>query len=664
MKNRYIAWMLALTTSSLYAQLPVDTSAQNKKVVLEEFTGIYCQFCPDGHKIAQTYKSMFPNDVVLINIHEGFFAEPNGSDPDFRTPFGFAIDSQANVSANPIATINRRMFPAFSGGMTISRNNWISAGNTVRNEPSYVNLALEASIDTFTQQMTVHVEGYFTDHGAPASMRLNIALLQNNVEGPQSGGATYYPAQVLPNGKYNHQHMLRHLLTGQWGDTLTQTAKGSLFSRTYTYHVPGNYRGVPVDIRNLEVVGFLTETTTNIITGATGPISYTYTPTNAIPVDLAVSNSMGANAVCDYTLTPTATLYNPATVGVDSVLVSYRLNNGTAVAQWVSGIPAQGTKQVSFPTVAVNAGFNKLSIEVASFYPNGFFDLNPGNNLLEVDDLFKLSTAVHSSSFTGDFESSGGASLPSWLLRSSPNATNTLVADSAAVMAPNQLGGFGQSRYSLLIPFYFMPNNERVTLYLNRFDFSASTAPALSFSYAHARYNSQLDRVIWSYSLDCGLSWKAIWNKNSATMSTAPGTINIFYPAPHEWKKETLALPELAGEQEVVFRMEAISANGNHFFLDDLLINGNPVSLAEIPASSLSLYPNPAREEVAIHLPQPNTPYLLHIFTAAGKKIQSTPLNSTEQTVFVPLQNLGPGVYLLLLEGGNNKYSNRLMITK
>lgn len=38
-----------LASSSLFAQLPVSTTAENKNVVLEEFTGIYCTFCPDGH---------------------------------------------------------------------------------------------------------------------------------------------------------------------------------------------------------------------------------------------------------------------------------------------------------------------------------------------------------------------------------------------------------------------------------------------------------------------------------------------------------------------------------------------------------------------------------------------------------------------------------------
>lgn len=664
MKNLYLFLVFTFLNSSLSAQLPVDTTAQNKKVVLEEFTGIYCQFCPDGHKIAQTYKAMFPNDVVVINIHEGFFAEPNGTDPDFRTPFGFAIDSQANVSANPIGSINRRIFQGFSNGMTLPRNYWISAGNIVLNEPSYVNLALEATIDTFTQQMTVQVEGYFTAHGAPADMRLNIALLQNNVEGPQSGGSTYYPAQVLANGNYNHQHMLRHLITGQWGDTLSQTSKGTLFSRTYTYQVPNNYRGVPVDIRNLEVVGFLTETTTNIITGVNGTIAYTYTSTNAIPADLSISNSMTANAICNYTLTPTATVHNAANVAIDSVLVSYQLNSGTSVSQWVTGIPAQGNQQVTFPTVPVSPGFNALTLEVATYQHNGFFDLNPINNHIEIDDLFKLSTVVQTGSFIGDFESSTSPDLPSWLLPSSPKTSPVHVTDSAYAFAPNPLGGFGQSQYSLLVPFTSMEPNSTTTFYLNRFDFSGGTTPDMSFSYAHARYSSSFDRIVWSYSLDCGQTWKAIWNKNSSTMSTAPNNSGYFYPAPNEWKRDTIVLTELSGKSEVVFKMDAISAGGNNFFLDDLIINGGVVSLKEKYLESLSLYPNPAQTEIAITLPEPNTVYVLHIFNAQGKEVQTTELNNAEKTIYIPLHKLKAGVYTILLEGAHNALSSRLIITK
>ena len=56
---------------------PVSQSPQNKNVVLEELTGINCQYCPDGHKLAQQLSDANPGRVVLVNIHAGGFAPNN-----------------------------------------------------------------------------------------------------------------------------------------------------------------------------------------------------------------------------------------------------------------------------------------------------------------------------------------------------------------------------------------------------------------------------------------------------------------------------------------------------------------------------------------------------------------------------------------------------------
>ena len=53
----------------LFAQSFVSTTAENKNVVLEEFTGIHCGYCPDGHVMAQNFSNANPGDVVVINLH-------------------------------------------------------------------------------------------------------------------------------------------------------------------------------------------------------------------------------------------------------------------------------------------------------------------------------------------------------------------------------------------------------------------------------------------------------------------------------------------------------------------------------------------------------------------------------------------------------------------
>jgi len=66
----FFTFLLAVTfsASSLVAQTIVGTDPENKNVVLEEFTGIHCSWCPTGHALAQGIQDAHPDDVALINI--------------------------------------------------------------------------------------------------------------------------------------------------------------------------------------------------------------------------------------------------------------------------------------------------------------------------------------------------------------------------------------------------------------------------------------------------------------------------------------------------------------------------------------------------------------------------------------------------------------------
>ena len=177
---------------SAFAQLPVSQTPENRNAVLEEFTGIHCGFCPDGHRIGSEIHDANPNDVILVNIHTGSYANPGAGEIDLRTDFGSAIADQTGLQGYPAGTVNRHVF---SGGVTaMSRGDWSQSVDQILAMPSYVNVALEAEVDAQTREMTVNVEVYYTDPSAvPAALnnenKLNVVLLQNNIEGTQSGAS-------------------------------------------------------------------------------------------------------------------------------------------------------------------------------------------------------------------------------------------------------------------------------------------------------------------------------------------------------------------------------------------------------------------------------------------------------------------------------------------
>ena len=87
-------------------------------------------------------------------------------------------------------------------------------------EPSEVNVAAQASYDMGTGILTVNTESYFTSAGAGGGYNLHVAVVMNNVAGPQSGASNYNPGAIIPgpwSPTYNHQHMMVHLMDGATG---------------------------------------------------------------------------------------------------------------------------------------------------------------------------------------------------------------------------------------------------------------------------------------------------------------------------------------------------------------------------------------------------------------------------------------------------------------
>jgi len=364
------------SSDTLSKNVNVVTTLVFRKVVLEEYTGIHCTYCPDGHKIANQYKALHPNDVFLINIHQGSFAVPSAGEPDFRTSFGDALANQTGLTGYPSGTINRRVFPP-NTSTALSRSVWAAKGDEVLAMPTYANMAItSASVDAQSRLLSVTVQVNYHANG-PAINMMNVALLQNNIEGPQTGGSTN-PAQMLPNGKYNHMHALRHLLTGQWGDTISNTSNGTVFTKTYTYTLPNSIVNIDLELGNIEIVAFVAEGKQEIITGASSLVNITNIPYNK---DISIESIEAEGEICSPKIKPILRVKNLGSETVTSITFTHNINgasNGTFI--WTGSIAPYASKSIQYDSIV---GFtvlanNSLTIEVTQV--NGATDQNSANN--------------------------------------------------------------------------------------------------------------------------------------------------------------------------------------------------------------------------------------------------------------------------------------------
>ena len=176
------------------SQTLVTTQPLNKNIVLEEYTGIHCQYCPEGHVISASILANHPGRAAVIAIHQGSFATPNAGEPDYRTAFGDPLAAQTGLTGYPSGTVNRHVFIGTT--TALGRGDWTSSSDQILQQPSPVNVGVQSSFNAATRELTVHVELYYTANSSVPTNYINVALIQNHIFGPQTGGGA--------GSKYEH----------------------------------------------------------------------------------------------------------------------------------------------------------------------------------------------------------------------------------------------------------------------------------------------------------------------------------------------------------------------------------------------------------------------------------------------------------------------------
>ena len=628
------------STTGIIAQTIVSTSPMNKRAVLEEYTGINCGYCPDGHKIAHDIQVAHPGLFFPIAIHEGGYAAPNAGQPDYRTSFGTALSGQTGLTGYPAGTINRHVW---TGTVTdVDRTAWASYTTTALGTASPVNVALTADINYTTRVLTVLVEVYYTANSAATTNKLNVALCQNNVKGPQANGSVYNPTMVTADGKYLHQHMLRHLLTTQWGVSIPTTTTGTFFTQTFTYTVPASYISVPVELPQLEVIAFVTEGNQEILSADGKAV-------NQPTFDASVSAITGVPVyTCTGTFAPTATLKNAGTTTLTSATISYSVDGGTpATYNWTGSLATGATATVVLPSVTAT-GNGSHTLTISSSVPNGNADWN------SLNDSYSSSFAIFTSStvtpLTQNFTST---TFP---------PTNYAIVDASADGLNWARGSAGHTAAgSAYINFYSIAAGKLDDLILPKADFTNTTGSTMTFWVAYRQYASENDKLEVDVSTNCGSSWTQKWMKSGTTLKTGVATTSAFTaPTAAEWRQETVDLAAYNGLTDVMIRIRATSAYGNNAFVDDINVTGN-ITGFENPTrdASINLFPNPSNGTMYLTNAENSS---IEIFDMLGNLVYSKSIISNIEQL--DLSSLSNGSYFARITNENNVATRNIVLAR
>ena len=220
-----------------------------------------------------------------------------------------------------------------------------------------------------TNTLSVDVEVYYTGTQNVTSNMLNIVVVQNNVEGPQYGSGQL-------NGIYSHDHMLRHMISGAWGEQILNVDPFTLYSSQYSWIMPANIQDVIFDPANISVLAFVSEGNQEILSGTE------VTPDIVFEHDWDVDciSSTATNALCGSETDIEVTFRNYGNQTLTSLDLNYSINGGASLTYpWTGNLTPKSQETISISGVSfIPQALNIVNIITSN--PNGNIDQDITND--------------------------------------------------------------------------------------------------------------------------------------------------------------------------------------------------------------------------------------------------------------------------------------------
>jgi thiol-disulfide isomerase/thioredoxin len=220
----YVSGSTTLTSPTIIINI-AQSIAFNKKVLIEDFTGTWCGYCPRvSYAIEQV--NARTTDAVIVAIHRG------------NDPYNFAgatdLENQIGLSGYPTAMLNRNIDWAYPETSTNSIN---QAVNLTTGTNPRLGIALETTTTGNTGTVKVNVK-FGKDF---SNLKLVVYAVENDLIYNQTNYTSYYGG-VSTISNFDHDHVLRAVLTTSiLGENITgSTNYNDDFTKTFIYAIPTN----------------------------------------------------------------------------------------------------------------------------------------------------------------------------------------------------------------------------------------------------------------------------------------------------------------------------------------------------------------------------------------------------------------------------------------
>ncbi len=185
----------------------------------------------------------------------------------------------------------------------------------------------------------------------------------------------------------------------------------------------------------------------------------------------------------------------------------------------------------------------------------------------------------------------------------------------------------------------------------------------LNFRIAYAQRANEVELINILYSPDCGSTWALLKSELSINLYTAPKVNNSeFVPmGPEDWEPYSLDISNLAGKDNLKFRLEFKSLGGNNIYIDDFEISESPLTGIDNGfelGNSFEVYPNPSNGIVTIKFNQEESEEF-KIVNMLGQVLETFNM-AKEESKEIDLTHLESGLYFI--QSVNNRSINKKLI--
>lgn len=231
--------------------IKIDTNLRS--VLLEDYTGMKCQNCPQATEVAKTIEELYKNQVFVIAVHAGYFANPDSLNPtspfytqDFRNPTSQTWLKAFNIQTNPLGLVNRAYYKSTTN-LWIQASEWADAVTAQVKLPKaavmsmHNNITISGNDTTLSSSVQLRFLQKFS-----GSYNLCVCIMEDSIVGPQQVGST-----VVHNYVFND--LLRGSINGYWGEEVT-TANDTVtvIKKDYSQKISGKWRS-----EHLNVIAFI-----------------------------------------------------------------------------------------------------------------------------------------------------------------------------------------------------------------------------------------------------------------------------------------------------------------------------------------------------------------------------------------------------------------------